>query len=292
MALLDREYLRALVSIGQGDRKNFKCRATGFLIGFIAQRSKDPAKQRYHLFLVTNRHVFEDQESVDLRFNKKDGKSEVFRQPLCFSDGELRWMTHRNTKVDLAVLNINPDVLKRNNIDYIFFIEEMFAYRKDFNKTYIEIGDGVYVLGFPLGIAGDIQNYACVKSGIISRLDKEIITKKKAFLIDSSIFPGNSGGPIIYKPAITSLSGTKAVSQAYVLGVVSGYIPYEEELYTLQTQPPTVVSLERENSGLCSVVPMDFVRQIFRNWITTKKRLEKAQTQKMQVKDEIKNSEK
>lgn len=174
-----------------------------------------------------------------------------------------------------------------SDIDYSFFPEKMFAYARNFDNIGISVGDDAFILGFPLGISGDIQNYACAKSGMLSRVDKEIIKKYKAFLVDSSVFPGNSGGPVVLKPTITSLNGSKHVERVYLLGVIQGYIPYEERLYTHQTTPPSVVSLSRENSGLSFVVPMDFVRQIFRRWLSEKKRLERAQQQQQQMPQEI-----
>ena len=289
MALLHPIYLKSLVAIGDMDKnKKFYCRATGLLIGFIARNSKFPEKRTYWIFLVTNKHVFENREEVCLRFNTKDGNSRVFKQPLVFENSkEKRWLGHRNKKVDLALLNVSPKILQQENVDYFFFNEEMFAYYQNFKQIGIEIGDFVYILGFPLGIAGQSQNYPCVKWGIISRLDKELIKSSKSFWIDSSIFPGNSGGPVLLRPEIHSLTGTRSVSQVFLIGIVSGYLPYEEKLYSLQYNIPQVVGLERENSGISFVVPMDFVRQIFRNWKEQKKRIEKALKQKQQIQKEI-----
>jgi len=277
MALLNTNFLKSLVAIGVDKKKKFSCLATGFLVGFIAKDSKDPAKRQYWVFLLTNRHVFEGKKHVDLRFNTKSEKPKIFKQELFFPSNDPRWLAHKNKNVDLALLNVSPAILEQNSVDYIFLPPEIFAYHRNFPKIGIEIGDAVYVLGFPLGISGDVQNFACAKWGMISRTDKEIVRETKAFLIDSAIFPGNSGGPVIYRPAVAKLGNTIAVGQPYLLGVVSGYLPYEEKLFTHQTTPPSVVSLSRENSGLSSVVPMDFVRQIFNSWISKKKKLEKAQ---------------
>lgn len=283
MALLNINFLKSLVAIGFENKKKFKCLASGFLVGFIAKNSKDPTKKTYWIFLVTNRHVFENKQYVDLRFNTKNGRLKVFKQSLFFPDNTPRWLAHRNKKVDLALLNVSPEVLEQNAVDYLFLEEEIFASYKNFIKYGIEIGDAVYVLGFPLGMSGNLQNFACAKWGIISRLDSEIVRERKSFLIDSAIFPGNSGGPVVYRPTITRIGNTSAVSQPYLLGVISGYLTYQEELYTHQTTPPSIVSLSRENSGLSFVVPMDFVRQIFKRWIFEKKKLEKAQKQKGEV---------
>jgi len=281
MAHLHVNFLKSLVAIGIEEKNKFRCSATGFLIGFIAKNSKDPAKRQFWVFLVTNRHVFHDKKYVHLRFNTKEGRIKTFKQSLFFfgRNRDKRWLAHKSERVDLALLNINPNILLQHSIDFIPLPEETFAYIRNFKKIGIEVGDAVYVLGFPLGISGNIQNYPCVKWGILSRIDREILKDTKSFLIDSSVFPGNSGGPVIYRPTIVRLDKTVAVDKPYLLGVVSKYLPYQEMLYTHQTTPPSVVSSLQENSGLSFVVPMDFIRQIFRNWKKEKKKLIGTQRQ-------------
>lgn len=66
--------------------------------------------------------------------------------------------------------------------------------------------------------------------------------------------------PVFIKPTIISLSGTKPVNRAYLLGVVKGYIQYEDKAVSMQSGKVRVIFLE--NSGLAGVVPMDFVKEI------------------------------
>ncbi len=279
MALLNPDHQKTVVAIGHMDKENnFICGATGFLVGFIAKNSKDPKKREYHLFLLTNRHVFEKRNSIYLRFNKQDGKAETVNIPLQFPSKEKKWLSHKNEKIDLALLTINPTALKHKKITFHFFNEEMFAYHQNFEEIGIAVGDETFILGFPMGIAGNVQNYPYVKSGIVSRFDNELLRGNKAFLIDSSVFPGNSGGPVILKPTPLSIGKTKAVNSAYLLGAIAGYLPYQEKLWSHQTNPPQVVSIEREHSGLSFVVPMDYVKEIYSNWLEKRKKLENKET--------------
>ena len=119
MALLNTNFLKSLVAIGIEEKKKFSCLATGFLIGFIAKDSKNPAKKQYWIFLVTNRHVFEKRDFVDLRFNTKSEKPKIFRQGLFFPNNEPRWLAHKNKKIDLALLNVSPQILEENSVDFI-----------------------------------------------------------------------------------------------------------------------------------------------------------------------------
>ena len=278
MALLNKNHIKSLVAVGTIDETgSFICDSTSFLIGFLSQDNEDPTKRLYRIFLVTNRHVFENRTKAHLRFNTEEGKNKIFEQELHFPNGDAMWLAHPNNNVDLALLSVSPEILKQNNIVPMFISEEMFGYSEQFEEIGIAVGDDVYAIGFPMGLAGAEQNYPSVKAGLISRIDKEIINSKKAFIIDSSIFHGNSGGPVILRPTLIALSETKTVAQPFLLGVISGYLPYSEKLFTHQTNPPTVVSLTRENSGLTYCVPMDFVKEIYEKWLDTQKPVEEAQ---------------
>lgn len=279
MALLNKNHIKSLVAVGSFDLQGkFVCDSTSFQVGFLVKKSDDPTKTLYQIFLVTNRHVFEGRKKVWLRLNADDGKTKTFEQDLFSPTGDSLWLAHPDAEVDLALLSVSVAALKENNIQQPFFIsEEMFAYIKDFESVGIAPGDETFVVGFPMGIAGEDQNYPCVKAGMVSRFDGEIIKSKKAFIIDSSIFPGNSGGPVILKPTITALSDTKTVNQPYLLGVVRAYIPFIDTLYTHQTKPPTPISTTRENSGLSYCVPMDYVKEIYDKWLSDKKPVEPPQ---------------
>ena len=127
----------------------------------------------------------------------------------------------------------------------------------------LDIGPGeeLFVLGFPMGMSGVERNYVIARCGMIARFDDEILTTSRTFLIDAAVFPGNSGGPVIVKPNSDSLAGHRPIDQAYLIGMVRSYLPYEEIAYSLQTEPPTPRMVFTENSGLADVIPMDCVRE-------------------------------
>ncbi|MBU2025417.1 MAG: serine protease [Patescibacteria group bacterium] len=277
MALLNKLHLNALVSIETKQGSKFNPIATGYLVGFLHKWNIDPKKRTYRVFLVTNRHVFQDVNKLWLRFNKRDSGG-IARFDIDLKSGEeSKWLAHNNSKVDLAMIPISPAFLDENNVEWLMYNEEMFAFQRSFEKVGISLGDGIFVLGFPMGLSGLKRNYAIVRSGSIARIDKEVIRDKKAFLIDTLIFPGNSGGPVLLKPELASLSGTSAVSSVHVLGTVSGYIPYKEPLFSHQSQPPSIGAISIENSGLAYVVPMDYARQIYKEFLRKNKKLEKLQ---------------
>lgn len=259
MALLPKQSLDSVVSIGVEKDGKFIALATGFLLGFQAGEADKEGKAPFKIFLITNRHVFADLKQVVLRFNLTQSGSRTYNLILENEKGNKQWLAHPNEKVDVGAININPNQLIQDSIHYDFIRDSDVAYLDTIRNEGISQGDGVFVLGFPMGLAGKEKNYAIVRGGVIARLDDEIINSENEFLIDSTVFPGNSGGPVFLKPEIMSLQGTKAVSKAYLIGVVKSYIPYEEVAISEQTKRPRIVFVE--NSGISGVVPMDYVRE-------------------------------
>jgi S1-C subfamily serine protease len=119
-------------------------------------------------------------------------------------------------------------------------------------------GDGVFVLGFPLQLIGGERNFVIARQGIIARIGDLLEGFSKGFLLDTFIFPGNSGGPVILKPDLASIDGTKAQTDAQVIGLVSSYVPYQDVAVSQQTGRPRITF--EENAGLASVIPVDQIK--------------------------------
>ncbi|KKU43092.1 MAG: hypothetical protein UX61_C0031G0004 [Parcubacteria group bacterium GW2011_GWA2_46_7] len=243
MSLLPNGYLNAVVSVEKkvetqaGEPEKFRSIASGFLVGFPTGQQNDKGDKFFRIFLISNRHVFKDQKEVWLKFNHASG-SKRYLLPLTDEKNNQLWETHSDKDVDVGVIPIAVNKLQEDGVEFAWIAEDLFAYLDKIKELGITQGDEMFVLGFPMGIAGEEKKYVIVKGGIISRLDDEIIKSTKTFLVDSSVFPGNSGGPVILKPAIVSIDGTSPVNRAYLLGLVKGYIPYEEIAYSLQSDPP------------------------------------------------------
>lgn len=276
MALFNKNTLKAVVLIEkQNEDGNYQSIATGLLVGFLTETNDDPALRKYRIFLLTNRHVFNDQLRLWLRFDKKDGGN-TQRFPITLRDKDgIKWLAHEKEYVDLAMLTISPEFLNANNIDWTFINEELFAYPENIPEIGLELGDSVFLAGFPLGISGTIRNFAIVRSGCIARLDQEIIESAGFFLLDATVFPGNSGGPVFSRPEPIGLTDTKAVNSVFLLGIISGYKIYQEVLYSHQSNPPTIAGVTVENSGLATVVPMNFAKNIYESFLSLQKNLEK-----------------
>lgn len=234
--LLPNDYPDAVISIELCNESEKQCRsiATGFLVGFESGRKDENGNNLYHYFLVTNRHVFEGLNKVYLKFNHHTQGTKHYPIELIQNNKPI-WRMHRDPSVDVAILHLNIPYLKGDQSSYKYFIDKDFiAYHDKFPELGISLGDEVFILGFPLGLVEQDKKFVIVKSGTIARLDEIVLKDEKGnplkgFLIDSSIFPGNSGGPVIIKPTNVTLSTTKAVNFPYVIGIISSYIPYKTE---------------------------------------------------------------
>lgn len=279
MALIPPEYLKAVVSIEVDSKDNSgkptkKSIATGFLLGTLRGEKNDKGEDLYNLSMVTNRHVYEDLKTgqkikkVYYRLNTKKGEGHYFEINLIKTDNTTLWFKHKDDVVDIAVMPLNPTAMKEADIDFYFFRETDFIFAKDFVAKDISSGDGLFVLGFPMSISGNMRNFVIVRHGVLARADEELLSKR-FYYIDASAYPGNSGGPIIHRPEMISIKGTKSNSSAGLMGVVSSGETYSDIAVSQQTQEPRIIFTEQ--TGLVRVVPIELVVEAINDFITDKK---------------------
>lgn len=268
MTLLPPFFLDSVVTLGHKDNqgKTHWC-ATGFLYGYLL---KNEDELSHHIVcLVTNRHVFEKQKKIIVRFNKTESdESKEYGLVLIGEDGKPIWSFHPDLSVDYAVIILDPDQLKKDGINYRYFRQQSeTATLQVMKEKGISEGDSVFVLGYPLQLVDPIRNYVIVRSGIIAKISDTYQTKKTSYIIDASVFPGNSGGPVITRPEISSITGTKACNESLLIGIVSSYLYFEDIAVGQQTGKPRVAF--QENSGLANVVPLDFLNEIIEEKLKT-----------------------
>ena len=100
-------------------------------------------------------------------------------------------------------------------------------------------GDDLFVLGFPVGFYDDTKNWPTVRRGLLAQIQPYLQGRAQTFLIDGSVFGGNSGGPVL-----TDI-GTH-VSAHFLIGMASG----------TRLNPGT-----GENADLGIVVPLDTINE-------------------------------
>ena len=259
MSLILPFFLDTVVAIGVPNKDgSVDFTATGFLLGYpVAKNNK--GNQEYWVFLVTNRHVIGDKADLLIRFNgPMNASPKTYPLPVGNSSAAVHWTFHPNPKVDVAVLVIDVISKQFEDVKLSFFREDVHvASIEELQKSKFSEGDEVFVMGFPLGLAGDERNYVIVRQGIVARIRDWYEGHSNCFLIDSSIFPGNSGGPVIAKPTMFSYGETRPYAK--LIGMVSGYLLYRDIAWSRQTGRAKLIA--EENSGLATVVPVDLIQE-------------------------------
>ena len=258
-------FIDCVVALGreEGVPLRWATEASGFLYGVPVDKETDLAKHQYDVYLITNRHVLANHSDITLRLNSQKETDPVkeFTLALKNPDGTDLWVSHPDPLVDVSVVHLNGAYLRQQGLQSTFFAADFHvADKAKMKEIGSSIGDEVFVLGFPMGISGTLErNYVIARRGSIARIEDTLTSNAKTFLIDAFIFPGNSGGPVVSAPDLNSIAGTKAQNQAYLIGMVRGYVPYTDIAVSQQTGHPRMVS--EENSGLAEVIPVDYINE-------------------------------
>ena len=279
-ALLPPQFISSVVAIGipqqvieQGKppRTEWIALGTGFFFGKLVADDPDITKRKYEIYLVTAKHVIHEHviagRVVQIRINPKDTstKFEQFDIPSRATPYQYSWFYHPDDKIDLAAVQVNFNTLLERGFDASFFHDDQHtAATKKLVDIGVSAGDGVFVLGFPMQMTGNERHYVIVRQGIIARIAELLEARSSTFLLDSFVFPGNSGGPVILKPEITAITGTKSNNSSLLIGLVLSYRSYNDIAYSKQTQRPRVVF--EENSGLSEVLPVDKINDAIEAW--------------------------
>jgi S1-C subfamily serine protease len=267
MALIPSFFPDCVVAIGVEDSSGKRVWvASGFLYGDYIADNKD-GKKEYRVYLITNRHVFENMQLVYLRFNPKTNEpAREYKLNLLDKNNTPKWFSHPDAEVDVAIIPINIKLLREHAIQAAYFQSSQNVANVDkLNDLGITEGDFVYVFGFPMGLVGGERNAVIVRSGSIARIRDALAKNNQEYLIDAFVFPGNSGGPVVSKPEVVAIQNTKSQSAAYLIGIVKSYVPYQDVAISLQTKKPRVIF--EENSGLAAVHPIDFVQETIKGYL-------------------------
>lgn len=256
MAIIPNFFLDSVVAIGvnNSDNNNIFWIGTGFLVG------KKESNQEYSIYLISNKHVIVNHNQIYVRFNKNE-RATIKDYPIKIYDENKMslYSQHPNTEVDIIAISITPDVLVKDNSRFAFFKLDEHSLTLDMmEETGLYEGNLVYALGFPMNLVDETRKSPICRLGCISRISDIFENKSMLnFMVDSQVFPGNSGGPIINRPEMVSIDGTPTNNRANLIGILHSYIPYKEKLVSLQSNE--IRSIITENSGLTLVHPVDLI---------------------------------
>ena len=257
MALIPPSFLDCVVSLGMPDPEGVIWIGTGFIVGHPVK--EESGQKQYLTFLVTNKHVLEDRTEIIVRFAHA-GLDKVIDYPVGLSDdsGQI-WIGNPSESIDIAAFHINHELLNRDSAVFSFFsLVDHAVGIAEMAEMGVSEGDGVFVLGFPMGIVANQTMNVIARSGSVARIRDVLSMQESSILIDANIFPGNSGGPVILKPELAAIEGTKSINRSALIGIVKSYVPYTDIAVSQQTGNPRVIF--EENSGLALVETVDNIR--------------------------------
>lgn len=260
MALIPPFFLDCVVSIGTAGSSGASWYGSGFIVGRpVPQSDPEGSPRRFNTFLVTNKHVLQNRKNILIRFNRAAGSDAIDYPIDLVPADEPIWVGHPSQDIDVAVFSVNTNVLTNDSAVFSFFhLDEHVMGVSDMEREGVSEGDSIFTLGFPLGIVSTHSLHVVARSGAIARVRDVLRGQQSAFLIDANIFPGNSGGPVVTRPEISSIQGTSAIQRAALVGIVKSYLPYNDVAVSSQTGNPRVIF--EENSGLALVETVDSIR--------------------------------
>lgn len=255
MALIPKFFMEAVVSVGVRCGEQIKWIGTGFFI------VKPLGDNNFQPFMVTNRHVLDGLNAVVIRLKEQNtGNLKIIDMPIK-ENGKEMYSVHENEDIDIAVVLLNGSFITDNHLQFSAFnIEQHALTSPELVKKGGDEGSYVYMLGFPMGLVNVDSNTPICRGGCIARIDEKEIENTKRFLLDIQNFPGNSGSPIITKPEFIGIGNDPVLGMSCLIGIVHGYLPYEEELINAQTKK--VVEVRSENSGIAVVHPVEFIKEV------------------------------
>lgn len=188
------------------------------------------------IYLVSNRHVVENQTECRIRFHKSESinpESKVGDFIHHFSNDEWvnGWKFHKDNEVDLAVFDLTATMATLyEQQQYIFYrclaVDSIVTKEE---TTQIIAMEKVFFVGYPNAFRDETNNLPIARSGYLATPLYTDFNGKEAFLLDASIFEGSSGSPICivnenFEIYTDTLGNARVNARCILAGVNSGTI--------------------------------------------------------------------
>ena len=239
------ELMHATVQLEQPLGNGTRTVGTGFLI------TEHAADGQPRTVLVTANHVFQQMPGqvakIGYRIANPDGSWSYSPQPLRIRDagGHELWTHHPARDVAAITITAPPEFAKAA------IPEQYLASDDTFTKYQVEAGDEMMALGFPRGLAANQAGFPILRSGRIASYPVAPAKIFPTFLLDFSVFPGNSGGPVFMRnPSRRSLSDLAQPPQdvEFIAGLLTQQVELNNE--RLEIGIVTHAKYIRETIGL------------------------------------------
>lgn len=219
------ELMHATVQLEQPLGNGTRTVGTGFL---ISETAPDGSPRTV---LVTANHVFKQMPGqvarIGYRIANADGSWSYSPQPLRIRDGggQQLWSNHPARDVAAIVITAPPEFAKAA------IPEDYLATDDTFTKYQVEAGDELMALGFPRGLAANQAGFPILRSGRIASYPVAPAKIFPTFLLDFSVFPGNSGGPVFMHSSARGAGSAASAAQGgeFIAGLLTQQVELNNE---------------------------------------------------------------
>ncbi|QTN18839.1 trypsin-like peptidase domain-containing protein [Brevundimonas sp. AJA228-03] len=209
------ELINATVQLDQPSGPTTRTVGTGFLIDAVRPDGTP------RIVLVTAAHVLETMPDPEARIGWRvalpDGSWRFDPEPLIIRDdaGGPLWTQH--PVQDVAVMEITaPEAFARAAIPIGWLADG-----NAFDAWQVGPGDELLSLGFPRGLSSNRAGFPILRVGRIASWPLSPVSAFPTFLLDFTVFPGNSGGPVFWTPGARKRPGTTGPETPFIAGLLS-----------------------------------------------------------------------
>lgn len=231
------ELIRATVQLEQPTADGKRTVGTGFLV------SAPMPDGTPRVVLVTANHVLQNMpgEQVRIGYRFQDGQGAWRYKPTPTAirrDGAELW-TH-NPERDVAAIVVEaPAEFAKAAIPLAWLADgDAFARYK------IGPGDEMMALGYPWGMSANGAGFPILRAGKVASYPVAPSKEFPTFMLDFTVFPGNSGGPVFLNETVTD----EVTAQPKTVQLVAGLLT--QELY----------GVNNERIGLGVVTQASYIR--------------------------------
>lgn len=219
------DLMHATVQLEQPLGDGTRTVGTGFLI------SDTGPDGRPRTVLVTANHVFSGMPGANARIGYRvehaDGSWSYSPQPLRIRDeaGHELWTHHPSRDVAAIAITAPPEFAKAA------IPKAYLASDETFTSNRVEAGDEMMALGFPRGLAANQAGFPILRAGKVASYPVAPAKIFPTFLLDFSVFPGNSGGPVFMTDQGRRANAQPAGGQpsAFIAGLLTQQVELNKE---------------------------------------------------------------
>ena len=218
------ELIQATVQLEQPLGDGTRTVGTGFLIS-----APGPDGQP-RTVLITANHVFQKMPGgtakIGYRVANADGSWNYSPQPLKIRDDAGRELWTHHPSRDVAAISIKaPPAFAKAAIPQGYLAGD-----DTFDKYQVNAGDEMMALGFPRGLSANAAGFPILRSGRVASYPLGPAKVFPTFLLDFSVFPGNSGGPVFVSRPLQAGPVVNASEAPAENGFIAGLLTQQVEL--------------------------------------------------------------